>query len=132
MRRQGRETALQILFQVEFATRISYHDFLSLFEESVPKGAVEYADLLVSGVKDRQQDIDAIIQSASAHWSLSRMSLVDKNILRLAVFEMKYSEELIKPSIAINEAIEIAKKYGTTESAAFVNGILDFIAKSKI
>jgi len=129
MRHQAREIALQILFQIEFASRISYQDFLTLFEETVPKEAVDYADLIVRGVKDHQSEIDAAIQSASAHWSLGRMSIVDRNILRISVFEMKYSTQPIKPSITINEAIELAKKYGSTDSSSFVNGILDSISK---
>ena len=129
LKRQAREIALQILFQTEFTSRISSDDFLALFEETVPKEAIEYADLLVHGVKDRNVDLDALIQSASQHWSLSRMSLVDKNILRVATFEMKFAIDIIKPSIAINEAIELAKKYGSTDSSGFVNGILDSIGK---
>jgi len=129
MRRQARELALQILFQTEFTSRISIDDFLSLYEETVPREAINYADLLIKGVKDKQTEIDEIIQSSSAHWSLSRMSLVDRNVLRVAIYEMKFAEEKIKPNIAINEAVEIAKRFGTTDSSAFVNGILDAVAK---
>jgi transcription antitermination protein NusB len=131
MKRQAREIALQILFQTEFTTRISIADFLALYEETVPKDSIEYADMLLRGTKDRQNEIDALIQASGAKWSLQRMSLVDRNILRIAVFEMKFSEEIIKPSIAINEAVDIAKKYGASESGAFVNGVLDAIAKEK-
>jgi transcription antitermination protein NusB len=131
MKRQAREIALQILFQTEFTTRISTSDFLALFEETVPKESVDYADMLIHGIKDHQAAIDSLIQSTSSHWSLQRMSLVDRNILRICVFEMKFSKEIIKPSIAINEAVDIAKKYGATESGAFVNGILDSIGKEK-
>jgi N utilization substance protein B len=129
MRHQAREIALQILFQTEFAALISHPDFLSLLEEKVPKEAVEYADLIVRGVKNHQKEIDAAIQATSAHWSIQRMSVVDRNVLRISIFEMKYSPEPIKPGIAINEAIELAKRYGSTDSSSFVNGILDSIAK---
>jgi transcription antitermination protein NusB len=129
MKRLAREIALQILFQTEFSQRISTDDFLGLFEESVPKEALEYADSLIKGIKDHQTAIDTDIQSSSAHWSLSRMSLVDRNILRISIFEMKYANTKTKPSIVINEAVEIAKKFGTSDSGAFVNGILDTIAQ---
>jgi len=129
MRRQAREVALQILFQNEFSARISAHDFLGLFEESVPKEAIAYADSLVHGVSDKRTEIDNLIQTASAHWSLARMSIVDRNILRLSVFEIRFATEGLKPSIAINEAVELAKRYGSTDSPSFVNGVLDSIAK---
>jgi N utilization substance protein B len=129
MRHQAREIALQILFQTEFSALISHHDYLSLLEETVPKESVEYADLIVRGVKNFQKEIDATIQATSAHWTLQRMSVVDRNVLRISIFEMKHSSELIQPGVAINEAIELAKQYGSAESASFVNGILDSVAK---
>jgi N utilization substance protein B len=129
MRHQAREIALQILFQTEFTSRIPLQDFLALFEETVPKESVEYAEKLVVGVQNNLTQIDEFIQSCSNHWKLNRMSTVDRNILRISVFEMKFSSEIIKVNIAINEAIEIAKKYGSSDSASFVNGILDAVAK---
>lgn len=86
---------------------------------------VDYADELIRGVKARVKEIDAVLQSASQHWKVERMSLVDRNVLRVAVFEMKYSTDPVKPSIAINEAVDIAKRFGSTESGSFVNGLLD-------
>ena len=129
MRRQAREIALQILFQTEFTTRVAYQDFLALFEDTVPKTAVDYADHLVHGVKAKQSEIDALIQASSKHWNLSRMPIVDRNILRICVFEMIFSSEIIKPNIAINEAIDMAKKYGSQDSPSFINGVLDSVAK---
>lgn len=129
MRHQAREIALQILFQTEFTSRIPLQDFLALFEETVPKDSVAYAEKIVLGVQNNQAAIDESIQATSNHWKMNRMSTVDRNILRISVFEMKFSSEIIKPNIAINEAVEIAKKYGSTESSSFVNGILDSIAK---
>ena len=90
---------------------------------------MKYAELLVGGIQAYKEALDKEIQNVSQHWKVSRMSLVDRNILRIAVFEMKFSSELVKPSIAINEAIDIAKKYGTTDSGAFVNGVLDQISR---
>lgn len=128
-RRQSRELALQILFQTEFAPQISYQSFLDVFEESVDPDVMSYADLLITGVQQNKSAIDAKIQASSAHWKVERMATIDRNILRIAVFEMKFSAEPIKENIAINEAIEIAKKFGTSDSAGFVNGLLDQVSK---
>lgn len=129
-RRQARELALQILFQTEFAPQISYNEFLEVFETTLAPQIISYADQVIQGVQKNRQQIDNKIQSSSSHWKVDRMALVDRNILRVAVFEMKFSSENLKPNIAINEAVEIAKKFGTTESAAFINGILDQVGKS--
>ena len=128
-KRQSREIALQVLFQTEFQSSVSITDLLGLFEESVPQEVIRYTQKIVAGVNEHREAIDSTIQSASAHWKLGRMSLVDRNIIRIATFEMKFSTEPLKPSIAINEAVEIAKKYGTTESSSFVNGLLDQLSK---
>lgn len=82
---------------------------------------------LVEGVRERREEIDALISTHSTNWKLSRMAAVDKNILRMAVFELMSCGE-IPTKVTINEAVEIAKKFGSAESGAFVNGILDNIA----
>lgn len=128
-KRQARELALQILFQTEFTTPVPYQDFLGLFESKVESEVLEYADDLIRGVKARSQEIDSVIQSASQRWKIDRMAMVDRNLLRMAVFEMKFLPSPLKPSIVINEAVDLAKKFGTNESGAFVNGILDQIRK---
>jgi len=130
MRRQARELAFQVLFQTEFAPQVSYGQILELYESSVDPAIISYADTLVTGVQNHKTEIDSKIQSSSAHWKMDRMATIDRNILRIAVYEMKFASELIKENIAINEAVEISKKYGTAESAAFVNGILDQVAKA--
>jgi N utilization substance protein B len=129
MRHQSRELALQILFQIEFAPQIEYAEFLEVFEQSFAQDVIDYADLLINGVKNNAEKIDAMIQSASSHWKVSRMAIVDRNILRMAAFEMRLMQDALKPNIVINEAVELAKKYGTAESSSFVNGILDQLAK---
>ena len=129
MRTESREICLQILFQSEFSSKISNADYLGLLEEKVDKDTLDYAETLVEGIRKHRTEIDELIQSLSAHWSLARMSTVDRNVLRIGVFEMKFAQPSLKPNIAINEAIEIAKRYGSTESASFVNGILDAVAK---
>lgn len=88
-----------------------------------------YAEELLQGIYQHKEEIDNLIQSHSSNWKMERMAMVDRNLLRIAVFEICFSQGQIPPNAAINEAIEIAKKYGTTESAAFLNGILDEIAK---
>jgi N utilization substance protein B len=102
---------------------------LGLFEDRVSSEVIGYTNLLVHGVNQHKSDLDQLIQSVSQHWKVGRMSMVDRNIIRVSLFEMKFSLELLKPSISINEAVEIAKKYGSTDSAAFVNGILDQLSK---
>ena len=125
MRREARELALQIIFQTEFTTRIPYSDFLGLYETEFDKETISYADFLVKGVESNKEKIDQIIGAASQHWKIHRMALVDRNLLRLAIFEAKVSSDPVKSSIVINEAIELAKKYGTEDSFGFINGLLD-------
>lgn len=88
-----------------------------------PEGVKDYAEALVRGVLEKKGDIDRVIEISSDNWSVERMPLVDRNILRIAVYEMRYSDVPFK--VAIDEAVELAKRFGTDESGAFVNGILD-------
>lgn len=131
MRRQSREIALQILFQLEYAPQISFEDLLALFDEKKDRALIKYADEIITGVQAHKAGIDQKIQEASRHWKIERMGGVDRNILRLSVFEMFYAPEIIEPKIAINEAIEIAKIFGSQESAAFVNGLLDQVVRNE-
>ena len=128
-RRKSRESALQILFELEFDNTKLEKTLYEYWENRVASEAVkEYAIWLVKGIVSHQQEIDRIIQSNSEHWRISRMALVDRNLLRIAVFEL-LEEEDIAPAIIINEAIEIAKKYSSEEAATFVNGVLDAVRK---
>lgn len=129
MRKQGRELALQILFQLEFNSDLSVNDLLQLIGSKIPRDSVTYAQELVRGTQDQREKIDSLIQSASSHWKVNRMAVVDRNILRLAAYEMVLSHDKLSPAVAINEAVEMAKRFGSTESGAFVNGVLDQIAK---
>jgi len=131
MRHRARELALQILFQTEFAPQISPREFMSVFEETLDKETLVFAEDLIDGVLDNQDAIDAKIGAASRHWKIERMGAVDRNVLRIAVFEMKFVPSPLKSGIIIDEAVEIAKRFGTTESGAFVNGILDQISRSE-
>lgn len=130
-RRLSRELALQVLFQQEFAPKQSVEAGLATFRSSfeADPDVWEYAQLLLKGVETDQKKIDDMIQASAMHWKLKRMALVDLNIMRIATFEMKFAAEIVPPAVAIDEAIEISRKYGTVDSAAFVNGILDQIMK---
>ena len=130
-RRLSRELALQVLFQQEFATKKGVEAGLETFRSSfeAPPDTWSYALGILKGVEANHAAIDALIQARSAHWTLKRMALVDLNIMRIAVYELKFATESVPPAVAIDEAIEISKKYGTVDSAAFVNGILDQIMK---
>ncbi len=88
-----------------------------------------YARDLVSGVRSNLDELDGRISSVSHHWRVERMSLIDRNIIRIGTFEILYVDD-ITTAVAINEAIEIARRYGDTESWSFVNGVLDAVAKA--
>ena len=130
-RRLSRELALQVLFQQEFAQQQSVEAGLETFRRSFDAAPEvwNYALEVLKGVESKSAEIDAMIQKCSAHWKLKRMALVDLNIMRIATFELKFAPESVPAAVVINEAIEISKKYGTVDSAAFVNGILDQIMK---
>ena len=130
-RRLSRELALQVLFQQEFSPQQSVEAGLAAFRGSfdAEPEVWTYALELCKGVDRHRAEIDARIQGASAHWTLKRMALVDLNIMRVAVYELKFAADPVEPGVGIDEAIEISKKYGTVDSAAFVNGILDQIVK---
>lgn len=124
-RRKAREETLRILFQIEFEDS-EFDTIVAQYWENrkIHEEIKEYSTWLVSGIIAHKGEIDDTIQSVSEHWRISRMALVDRNILRMAVFEILY-EENIDTAVIINEAIEIARKYSGNEAAAFVNGILD-------
>ena len=128
-RRLARECALKILFQIELSNT-SLDDALRTFwiQEEYDASVQEFAVRLVTGVVGEKEQIDQDILASSHHWKIDRMAPVDKNILRLAVYELKRFSD-VPAKVTLNEAIEIAKKYGTEESGSFINGILDKIAK---
>ena len=129
-RRKAREETLCILFRLEFENKQIAKTLNQYWENKKTSEEIkDYSTWLVNGIISDQAKIDNIIQQISEHWRISRMALVDRNILRMAVFELLY-EENIAPAIIINEAIEIAKKYSGDEAATFVNGILDAIRKN--
>jgi len=128
-RRKARESTLQILFQLEFDDTQPEKAIDSFWlNQKATKEIREHSRWLVEGITLHRESIDHLIQSVSANWRVSRMAIVDRNVLRIAVFELLHGEE-IAPAIVINEAIEIAKKYSSEEGATFVNGILDAVRK---
>lgn len=129
MRRDSRELAMHVLFHEEFEKDFSITSFLSLYDKTFNSDTLSYAQMIADGTRTHLDQVDQMINSASNQWKVQRMSSVDRNILRLAVFEMKFSSEAIQTQVAINEALEIAKKYSTAESVAFINGILDQVSK---
>lgn len=126
IRRKSRELVLQALFQLEFIRSQNLIDSLknlkSLF--SLDPQVYEYAERIAETFDIHKAEIEAQLKDLSKNWTIERMANVDKNIIRLALVELNYFNE-IPPEVAINEAIEIAKKYGSNDSSSFVNGILD-------
>ena len=128
-RRKARESVLQILFQLEFDRTDTERTIATYWENKKAGPEIkEYCQWLVHGILTHLEEIDVSIQSVSEHWRIPRMALVDRNILRLATFELLF-EKNIAPAIIIDEAIEIAKKYSNPEAATFINGILDAFRK---
>ena len=131
-RRKAREYALQILFQAEFAGTdrevAPPDDFWSAKDRKEKDDLKKFADDLVRGTIENIQEIDRVIQEAAEHWDVKRMAAVDRNILRFAVYEILYRND-IPSAVTMNEALEIAKKYSSLESVPFINGLLDKIAR---
>jgi N utilization substance protein B len=125
-RRKAREVALQFLYQLDLQGETDPGPHAPEFWARHPldEETHEFADAIVRGTTARQREIDAIIAGVTEHWDLDRMAVVDRNILRLAVYELGWRAET-PPKVVINEAIEIAKKFGTQESSRFINGVLD-------
>ena len=129
-RRKGRELALQALYQIEMtcnASSAAVDLFLDHFEGG-PK-AKEFARRLVSGVVSQQTEIDRLIEQATEHWKLMRLAKVDLMILRMATYELVFCPD-IPLHVSLDEAIEIGKRFGTSDSATFINGVLDHVAHS--
>lgn len=126
-RRLSREQALQTLFYMDMH-RDPVEDPVGLFCSSFSKDqpAGPFFHRLVDGVQEKRTTIDGVIEQFSSNWKLSRMSCVDRNVLRIAVFELLFCAD-IPPKVSINEAIDVGKRFGTEESGAFINGILDSI-----
>ena len=128
VRREGRELALQILYALDL-NPIKMQETLQLFRENSRSAEHVriFAEELAAGVMDNRDEIDKLISGTSKNWAISRMARVDLNILRLAVYELVFRSDIPR-NVTINEAIEVAKRFGTEDSPAFINGILDEVA----
>lgn len=133
-RRRGREAALQILYQMD-STGVSAEVATGLFWEHLSPGdggldedGRAFATELAIGIGSAREKIDAAIKEASEHWRIERMPRVDRNVLRVATYEILFLPEIPR-RVTINEAIELAKRYGDAGSSSFVNGVLDRIAE---
>ena len=126
-RRRSRELAMQALFYVDMRQNKS-EEILDLYLQSFTpsKKVLPFFLELVNGVIRERDRIDSMIERFSSNWKMSRMSCVDRNIMRIAVYEMLYCGD-IPLKVSINEAIDVGKKFGTEESGAFINGILDSV-----
>ena len=128
-RREARELALQALYQLDVTGEGDPGRGLALFwtHFEAPDDVRGFARELVQGVGEHRERIDALVAESAEHWRLPRLSRVDLNLLRLATFELLARPD-IPASVTINEAIEIARRFGSEDSAAFVNGVLDHVA----
>lgn len=148
-RTRSREFALQVLYQIDMNGMGADEVFEDFWEDrsggelvltNQEKAAVEadkkdsdirqYTESLVKGTLEKLEDIDRTIERFAENWEIRRMAYVDRNILRLSTYEIRFQEE-IPVKVAINEAVELAKRYGEPDSSKFVNGILDKIAKNE-
>jgi len=142
-RRTAREMALQMLFQHELG-RGDLRDVLTSYEpadvagegegakleEHALRGARSYAESLVGGVAEHREEIDDLIREQATNWRLERMPVVDRTVLRIAVYELLHQTD-VPQVVIVDEAIELAKRYGSEQSGAFVNGILDGMLHSR-
>jgi transcription antitermination factor NusB len=126
-RRRARELAIQVLYHLEYNPGDPEESFDTVCKSFLPPKEVRpFAKDLVLGVWRNKEDLDKLIGRASKNWRIERMSRVDRNILRIAVFEVLYMGD-IPPKVSIDEAVELGKRFGTEDSGAFVNGVLDCI-----
>jgi N utilization substance protein B len=129
-RRKAREVALQLLYQLDVQGEANPEPHLPEFwtRHPVDREAREFAEILIRGTKLHEPKIDEMITQYAQNWELDRMAVVDRNILRQGIFELLWMED-VPSKVAINEALEVAKKFSTQESSRFINGSLDRIHK---
>ena len=132
-RRLSRGEALQILYQLDLNHELTTESAVFYFEKNFSKAGKtvdNFTHRLVTGVAQNLAQLDTLLKSTKASWRLERMAVVDRNILRLGLFEMNYCDD-IPATVTINEMVELAKQFGAAETPPFVNGVLDEL-KSKI
>jgi N utilization substance protein B len=130
-RRKGREAALRILYFMDVAevsdAQAIKHYWGHLADAPEPSEEQEFANQIVRTFAERRDEVDDFIRASSHHWRLERMPLVDRNVLRVAIVELQHMTDIPK-RVTLNEAVELAKRFGSEGSGAFVNGVLDRIA----
>ncbi|MDY6029537.1 MAG: transcription antitermination factor NusB [Acidaminococcaceae bacterium] len=132
IRRLAREIVLQSLFQLDFEgcdKTTALEAAIAEHTEKETEKSVPYAEELLNGIIANKKQIDEKIKATSIDWSLERLSATDRNILRLAIYEIFFAEPAVAAGVAINEAVEIAKGYGSEESPRFVNGVLGTLVR---
>lgn len=132
-RREGRELALQFLYQLDINKDCKWEEnFESFFKQKkLPVELFSFIKDVIEGTIKNIKTLDSIIQKYAENWDLNRITIIDRNILRIAIYEMFFLEDIPAP-VSINEAVDIAKKFSTIESGKFVNGILDEIKKKEL
>ena len=136
-RTRAREIALQLLFQYEWNSDYNIEQVLKEYVNGLLAGkpedndyTLDFARRCINGVLEHKEEVDALLTRYARKWSVDRMSKVDRNILRLGIYEIVFAPD-IPGRVAVNEAVELAKRFGTDESGAFVNGILDSVLKEQ-
>lgn len=129
-RRNARERAMQFLFGLDF-TGYDWQDVLEKFWENnaARKPVRDYAERLIRGVVQRRDELDVLINGALDRWSPERVGRIERNVLRIALYEMRHGED-VPPGVAINEALEVAREFGANDSVSFVNAVLDRLKDS--
>ena len=125
-RREARELLLTALYRCEFLPAA----LEELFEETEPEEQLDYIEAVFNGIRDRQPEIDRMLGEKTIGWKFERLALLDRNILRLGVYELLYFDD-VPAEVALDEAVELAKKFGTEQARKFINGILDRIWKEQ-
>lgn len=131
-RTKARDYCLKFLYQSDITKTSADKDIEEFWQnqEEIDSEVKDFSNSLIKGTLENSKEIDQKLASYAANWQLKRMAVVDRNILRMATFELIYLKD-IPPKVSINEAVDLAKKYGDTESGRFVNGILDKINKTE-
>lgn len=127
-RREAREQAFMVLFEKIFDDESTISEIVEIAKENELIKINNFAEALLKAVEDNFDEVDSIIEANLQDWTLSRLPKVSLAVLRLAVAEIKYVDE-VPNGVAVNEAVELAKKYGTSVDAAFINGVLGAVAK---
>lgn len=131
-RREAREEALKVLYQIDIRKEDPEQIMKEFWKENPPdKEVQQYSRLLIRQTLEHLDRIDSIIKETSSHWKIDRIGLVERNILRFAICEILYKKD-IPSKVAIDEAVSIAKDFGTDDSGSFINGILDRVMKDSI